>query len=212
MSRNRGLIVCGAILLMASALGLAQTETSRKFWNFTTPPIQMTPPGFRAATGEWRVVEDAGNRVLAQEAKNPDEMFNVILVEGYVCKDVDLSVRLKAVHGELDQGGGLVWRARDARNYYIARFNPLESNFRVYKVVDGKRTMFKSADVTPGPGWHTLRVTMTGDSIRCTLDGKRYLDAKDATFKDAGKIGLWTKADAQSFFDDLSVAQGGEKP
>jgi hypothetical protein len=209
MSRYRGSIAAGAVILLACALGDApKAAPSRKVWDFGMTPIQMTPPGFRVAAGEWRVVDDAENRVLAQEAKNPDEMFNVILVGGTTYKDLDISVRLKAVHGALDQGGGLVWRARDARNYYIARFNPLENNVRVYKVVDGKRTMFQSADVTLGPGWHALHVTMTGGSIKCELDGKPYLDVTDGTFKDAGMIGLWSKSDAQTFFDDLTVEPG----
>jgi hypothetical protein len=212
MSPNRGSIACATALLIASALGLAQGDaTGHKVWNFTMTPVESVPQGFRIATGEWRVVDDAGNRVLAQEAKNPDEIFNVVLVEGTSYKDVELSVRLKAVHGALDRGGGLVWRARDARNYYIARFNPLENNFRVYKVVDGKRTLFKSADVTLSPGWHALRVTMTGGSIKCELDGKPYLDLTDDTFKDAGMIGLWSKSDAQTFFDDLSVREHDSK-
>lgn len=217
MNRTRGLIACGATLLIASALGLAhgdgtKGDSSRKSWNFAMTPIQMTPPGFRVATGEWYVIDDEDNRVLAQQAKNTNATFNVIFIDGHSFKNVELSVRFKAVHGALDQGGGLVWRARDARNYYVARFNPLENNVRVYKVVDGKRTQLKSADAAPGPGWHTLNVTMTGDSITCALDGKPYLDAADRTFKDAGMIGLWSKSDAQTFFDDLSVAERGAKP
>src|SRR6266567_2465356 len=77
-------------------------------------------------------------------------------------KDVDVSVKMKAVAGETDQGGGLVWRARDAKNYYLARYNPLEDNYRLYKVVDGKRTLIQNADITHSGGWHTLRVTMSG--------------------------------------------------
>ena len=71
---------------------------------------------------------------------------------------------------------------------------------------EGKRTMFANADIKATPGWHTLRVTMKGDSIECFYDGKKYLH-KDATFSDAGMIGLWTKADAQSHFDDLTLTE-----
>jgi hypothetical protein len=120
-------------------------------------------------------------------------------------KDVDVSVRLKAVAGANDQGGGLVWRAKDAKNYYIARYNHLEDNYRVYKVVDGKRTMFLSANITHDDAWHPLRVTMVGDHIECYYDGKKYLDVRDSTFPGAGKIGLWSKSDAQSHFDDLTL-------
>ena len=81
----------------------------------------------------------------------------------------------------------------------------LEDNYRLYHVVNGQRSELKSADIPHTPGWQTLRVTMTGDHIECYYDGKKYLDAKDSTFKEAGKIGLWTKADAQTHFDDLTV-------
>src|SRR6185312_9085510 len=119
-------------------------------------------------------------------------------------KDVDLSVRLKAVAGETDQGGGLVWRAKDAQNYYLARYNPLEDNYRLYKVIDGKRTMFLNADIKHSAGWHDLRVTMNGKRIECYYDGKKYLEYEDESLPEAGRIGLWTKADAQSQFDDLT--------
>ena len=90
--------------------------------------------------------------------------------------DVDLSVAFKAVAGKLDQGGGLVWRYKDANNYYIARMNPLEDNYRVYKVVAGKRTQLGSVDVKiPSGEWHTLRVVHKADHIQCYLDGKSYL-------------------------------------
>ncbi len=144
--------------------------------------------------------------MLAQKASNDDDTFNVVLVDGTQHKDVDIRVRLKAVAGELDRGGGLVWRAKDKDNYYIARYNPLEDNFRVYKVQAGKRTQFQSARTLGDTKWHTLRVTMTGTKIACYLDGMKYLEADDATFSEAGRIGLWSKADARSYFDDLKVA------
>jgi hypothetical protein len=116
-------------------------------------------------------------------------------------------VKLRAVAGEIDRGGGLVWRAKDSKNYYIARYNSLEDNFRVYKVQDGKRTMFRGEKVPGDEKWHTLRVTMAGPKITCFFDGKQYLEAEDATFAGAGMIGLWSKADAQSYFDDLTVSE-----
>ena len=122
-----------------------------------------------------------------QKAKNDDATFNVALVEGTSYKDVDLSVRLKAVAGELDRGGGLVWRAKDKKNYYIARYNPLEDNFRVYKVEDGKRTQFDHAgrprrrEVA-----HAARDDGRAARSLCYLDGKKYLEAEDSTFPEAG--------------------------
>ena len=137
-------------------------------------------------------------------------MFNLCVAEDTRYKDVDITVAFKPLAGKADQGGGLVWRYRDANNYYIARMNPLEDNYRVYKVVAGKRLQLGTKEglkVPTGPAgeWHTLRVKMEGDHIECYLDGQKQLDAKDPTFPDAGKVGLWSKADAQSYFDDLTL-------
>lgn len=166
-------------------------------------------PAMTTGDGTWKAVPapDAPSppRVLAQEASNDESVFNVALLDGTSRADLELDVKLKAIAGEYDQGGGLVWRAKDVNNYYIARFNPLEDNFRLYKVVDGVRTQLASAKADPTPGWHAMRVTMKGDSIECLLDGKVRVSANDATFKDAGRFGLWTKADARTQFDDLSV-------
>jgi hypothetical protein len=115
---------------------------------------------------------------------------------------------MKAVGGETDRGGGLVWRAKDKNNYYICRYNPLRgASYRVYKVVDSKRTQFQALILPEDLEWHILRVTMKGSKIICYFDGKKSLEVDDSTFPDAGKIGLWSKSDARSYFDDLSVSE-----
>lgn len=174
-------------------------------WDFEKDAPGGPARGFEAAAGTWEVVQDGDNHVLAQKAKSDDATFNVALVMKTSVKDFDISVRLRAVAGTNDRGGGLTWRAKDNKNYYICRYNPLEDNFRVYKVVDGKRTMFADAK-TPGDAkWHTIRVTMTGTRMTCYLDGTKHLEADDKTFPDAGMIGIWTKADAQTYFDNLTL-------
>jgi hypothetical protein len=194
------------IALLISAISLAD-ETTKKTWDFEKDEPGKIATGFTNEVGTWEVANDGDNHVLYQKAKNDDATFNIALVQGTSYKDLDLSVKLKAVAGEIDRGGGLVWRAKDAKNYYVARYNPLEDNYRVYKVEDGKRTMFKGEKIPGEEKWHTLRVTMVGPKITCYFDGKRYLDAEDATFPGAGMVGLWSKADAQSYFDDLSVSE-----
>lgn len=198
-----GLIVLG---LFAGASLAA--ETSKQVWTFDDDAVGKTPACFKAAVGDWAVARDGEDQVLRQSAKNANSVFNVILATGTRAQDVDLSVRLKAISGKDDQGGGLVWRARDKDNYYVARYNPLEDNYRLYKVEHGKRTMFKNADIKATPGWHTLRVTMKGHQMVCYYDGEKRLEADDATFTEAGMIGLWSKADAQSCFDDLELGTG----
>src|SRR5262249_45715295 len=122
-------------------------------------------------------------------------------------KDLELSVQFKAMRGKNDQGGGLVWRYQDADNYYICRMNPLEDNFRVYKVVGGKRTQLETKEdlKIPTGEWHTIKIEQRGDQIECYLDGKKYLEARDGTFTNAGKVGLWSKSDAQSHFDKFEI-------
>jgi hypothetical protein len=197
------------LLLFAcpASMGMAVTrDDTKRSWDFESDEPGMSAKGFANPVGEWTVATEGANKVLHQKAKNPDATFNVALAEGTSYKNVDLSVRLRALAGDLDRGGGVVWRAKDEKNYYVCRYNPLEDNFRVYKVVDGVRTMFKNATSPGDDKWHTLRVTMVGPKITCYLDGQKLLEAEDSTFMGAGMIGLWSKADAQSYFDDLTAA------
>jgi hypothetical protein len=206
---TRVLYMTGAVivaLLLGTLVGFAQNSKS---WNFDSDTAGTIAKGFTNEFGTWQVTAESTApskpNVLAQLAKSAGPDFNVALISGTNFKDVDFSVKMKALAGKNDQGGGLVWRAKDGKNYYIARFNPLEDNFRVYKVVNGRRTEFQSATIKHTDGWHTLRVAITGDHIECYYDGKKYLDVKDSTFVDAGRIGLWTKSDAQTHFDDVTV-------
>lgn len=203
----RIMVVIIGVILLASGL-IAQNR--EKVWNFDTNKPGDIAEGFTNEVGEWKVVADetapSKPNVLAQLAKGSGTTFNLILNNGTNYKDVDISVKMKGIAGKEDQGGGLVWRAKDAKNYYVARYNPLEDNYRVYKVKKGRRSELQGADMKHSEGWHTLRVTMEGDHIQCYYDGKKYLDVKDRTFPESGRIGLWTKADAQSHFDDFTVS------
>lgn len=195
--------------------------------SFAAEPFQLDlkdaktselPKGWKAAkTNEgpgsvWKVLEDSsapGGKALAQTSdEGPKPLFNLCIAEETNFADVDLTVSLKANAGKIDQGGGPIWRCQDADNYYVARWNPLEYNFRVYKVEKGKRTQLGNADVKlPGDKWHELRAVQRGGDIKCYLDGKLYLEVKDETFAKAGKIGLWTKADAQTSFAGLKAKE-----
>jgi Domain of Unknown Function (DUF1080) len=194
------------IVILISGMSLAGDST-KKTWDFDSDEPGKIARGFVNEVGQWEVAKDGDNRVLYQKAKNDDSTFNVALIEATSFKDIDLSVRLKAVAGEVDRGGGLIWRAKDKANYYICRYNPLEDNYRVYKVEKGQRTQFASAKVPGDEAWHTLRATMAGAKITCYLDGKKLLEVEDSTFPSAGMVGLWSKADAQSYFDDLSISE-----
>jgi hypothetical protein len=207
-----------AALLGLACVALAADDQARAL-RFNKSDVGKVPAGWKAEkTGKgegsvWKVVADdtAPSKTgcaLAQTAESPNALFNLCVAEDTNYRDVDISVAFKALKGKNDQGGGVVWRYQDANNYYIARMNPLEDNYRVYKVVAGKRTQLETKEglKVPASEWHTLRVKMDGDHIECFLDGQKQLDAKDGTFTKAGKVGLWSKSDAQTEFDDFKVS------
>jgi hypothetical protein len=217
----RRLSLLGLVCLAGAALPAADDKP--RVFRFAKDDLGKVPAGWKAdQTGKgagsvWKVVADdtAPSKTgfaLAQTAEGPGPLFNLCVADDTKYQDVEAQVAFKAVKGEKDRGGGIVWRYQDANNYYIARMNPLEDNFRVYKVVDGKRAReFQSVDVkVPANEWHVLKIKMVGDHIECFLDGKKHLDVKDDTFAKGGKVGLWTKADAQTYFDDFQARELGK--
>lgn len=133
-------LVIPLLFTIAISLGMATSQSAgKRSWDFESDEPGAIAKGFTGEVGQWEVFKEGANKVFYQKAKSDDATFNVALAEGTSYKDVDLSVRLRAVAGQLDRGGGVVWRAKDKKNYYICRYNPLEDNFRVYKVVDGVR-------------------------------------------------------------------------
>jgi len=169
----------------------------------------------KSDTTDWKVIDDGGNKVLAQlSEEDVSGHFNEVVFNGIEVKNVELNVKIKGVKGERDQGGGFVWRFRDADNHYIVRANPLEDNVVLYKMEDGKRTDLPlinkgrtyGVDVDPlGSGWNNLKLVVIDDLFTVYLNEKEIFQVKDETFSNAGKIGLWTKADAVTYFDDFKV-------
>lgn len=200
-----GLLRVGGLALLGTSLAFAAAE-HKTAWDFESDRPGAIARGFTSEIGTWEVAKDGENHVLAQKARNDDSVFNIALADAPRLKDVDVSVRVKSVAGEVDNGGGVVWRALDKDNYYVVRYNPLEDNFRLYRIKDGKRHQLRSVKVPGEQGWHTVRATMNGARIACYLDGKNLLEADDDTFPGAGRAGVWTKSDAQSYFDDLTVS------
>jgi hypothetical protein len=204
-------------LLALAGTAVAADENARTF-HFTKEDVGKLPAGWKAektGAGEgsvWQVVEDETvpsktGLALAQTAESPGAVFNICVAEDSNCKDVVLEVAFKAVAGKKDQGGGFVWRYQDHDNYYIARMNPLEDNYRVYKVVNGKRTQLgaKEGVKVPQGEWHRLKVEVKGDHMTGYLDGEKMWEIKDDTYQQAGKVGLWSKADAQTHFDQFKA-------
>ena len=187
-------------------------------WNFDTDKTGRFPKGWTfsqtkagAIAPVWQVVAapkaPSGSRVLGLvETKSEKRTYNLAIAPDAEFKDLDLRMKLRKRSGTIDQGGGPVWRYKDENNYYVCRFNPLENNFRLYYVLNAKRTQIGSVDVkTAADAWHEINVRMIGNLITCYMDGVKLLEVKDDTLSAAGKVGLWTKADAASEFDDLTV-------
>ena len=162
--------------------------------------------GWTTVDGQWAVEDMAGapggKRVLVQRAvKNA---FGVIVAPGGPYSDVDVSVRFKPISGQEDASGGIVFRFSDGR-YYVVRANALEDNFRLYYYDRGRRQLDSARVKPPALGqWHTIRVVAVGDRIQGWLNGTLLLDHRDTRFR-AGRVGLWTKADSITAFDDLTV-------
>jgi hypothetical protein len=203
------------LILIASFIPrIAAADT----WNFEDAKTGELPLGWIATkTGEgpgsvWKILEDtsapAGPKVLAQTSPDgPNALFNICLATTTKYADLDLKISLKPREGKLDQGGGPVWRCQDKDNYYVARLNPLENDFRLFHVVKGKRTLLaKPVQVQePAGQWHTIRITHVGTHITCYLNDKKLIEHDDDTLREPGIIGLWTKADAVTSFDAVTV-------
>ena len=181
--------------------------------NFEGDREGQVPSGFStAATGspkdvKWNIVNDNSNKVVAQLALNSGSCYNLLILDKIGYENFSVSVKIKAVSGKEDQGGGLVWRYIDKNDYYIARYNPLENNFRLYRVVGGNRKQLESVDSKIKQGeWFTMTIEMKDGKIICSLNGEQLIETTDYTFKSAGLIGLWTKADAITYFDDLKIS------
>jgi hypothetical protein len=186
-------------------------------YDFESDSAGAMPAKFHAArTGQgtestWVVTADptapSKPNVVAQTSTDAtDYRFPLLIADEGSFEDLDLSVKFKVVWGDVDRAAGLMFRLKDANDYYLVRSNALEDNYRLYRVVAGNRRLFAGANfkVTAGE-WHVLRVECIGNRIICYFDGVKKIEASDDTFKQAGKIGLWTKADSVTYFDDLKV-------
>jgi hypothetical protein len=139
-----------------------------------------------------------------------DNRFNLFWNDELEFGDGRVSVAVRADSGAVDQGGGPMWRVQDADNYYVCRWNPLESNYRVYVVAKGVRRQLATALVETDPkAWHRLEIEHRGSRITCWMDGVKRLEADDSTIGTGGGVGVWTKADACTSFDDLVVVPAG---
>ena len=213
-----------ASILLLAAAPRAQTV------NFDSASPGSLPAGWSSAmthTGgapKWEILKDdtapSKPNVLAQTSTDSTSgRFPLAIYDKANLKDGSLSVKFKAVSGQGDQAAGLVWRYKDPDNYYIVRANALEDNVVLYKVESGKRislepkgTPSKTYGVkhkVPKQSWAALKVTFSGSRFTVYFDGQKIMEVEDSTFTNAGKAGLWTKADSVTRFDDFQIATDG---
>jgi len=194
--------------LAFTAIAASSSADTVTFDNFKTGAI---PPGWTATqtgsgSAKWSVEKDdsapSKPNVLKQSGQ---ATFPVCIKNDTNLKDGFVEVKFKPVAGKEDQAGGVIWRVQDANNYYISRANALEDNVTIYHTINGKRVAFKSINTKVTSGvWHTLRVDFAGNKFTVTFDGNKVIDATDESFANAGKVGVWTKADSVTEFDNFT--------
>ena len=199
------------LFLASLAFTAIAASSSADTVTFDNSKTGAAPPGWTATqtgsgSAKWSVEKDdsapSKPNVLKQ---NGEATFPVCIKNDTNLKDGFVEVKFKPVAGKEDQAGGVIWRVQDANNYYISRANALEDNVTIYHTINGKRVAFKSINtkVTSG-AWHTLRVDFAGNKFTVTFDGNKVIDATDESFANGGKVGVWTKADSVTVFDDFS--------
>lgn len=204
-------------LVISTSLLCGAGDSATRLWSFDSEPPDSVPAGFQVGTlfdgrpaGEWKIIRtdhaQSPQQVLGQlMGKGAEHAYKVVLIQGTTAADLDLRVSFLPVSGKADMGGGVMWRAADDRNYYLTRANPLEQNIRVYRVVKGVRQMLHNFDhIIDVRTWHALRVMMKGCRVKVFFDEKPVFDLCDETFKE-GLVGLWTKSDAVTYFDNLKL-------
>jgi len=198
-----GLVIAAVVLV--SGVALADTV------NFDTFKTGAAPPGWTATkTGrgdpQWEVVADdsapSKPNVLKQSGV---ATFPVCFKNDTRIQNGFVEVKFKPISGKVDQAGGVVWRCKDANTYYVARANALEDNVEIYHTVNGRRVSFKEVQAKVSSGvWHTLRVDFSGNRFTVSFDGRKVIEAEDDSIPEPGKVGVWTKADSETLFDDFS--------
>src|SRR5947199_7502748 len=195
------------LIMSPMSMAMAQTQTIN-FDNFKTgdPPPGWTATKTGSGQAKWTIERDdtapSKPNVLKQSG---EATYPVCIKDDTDLKDGFVEVKFKPISGKEDQAGGVLWRCKDSDNYYISRANALEDNVTIYHTVNGKRSEKKRINTKVASNkWHTLRVDFKDNYFIVTFDGKRAFVWKDDTFKDAGKVGLWTKADSTTLFDDFS--------
>jgi hypothetical protein len=224
MNRPQILACVSGMLLAVTTGAYAQGNTPMTVDISTlAPDLEPEFTIWRTGQGtpaQWAIVADptaTGGRAIAQTSEDKtDYRFPLAIYKPYSGKNVEVSARFKPVSGTVDQAGGIAVRLQTPDDYYVVRANALEDNVRFYRVIKGKREQLAGANTKVATNtWHTLTLKAEGDRFTISYDGKELYTARDATFADAGKVALWTKADSVTYFDNLTIRplpEGGKQP
>jgi hypothetical protein len=175
--------------------------------DFEAAPVGQLPPEFISVLGDWAVEPFANGKVVKQRGEFHDADFPRIVLKDASFENVHVKARCSMQEGDTDRACGLMFRFRDSDNYYLTRANALEDNVRFYRVVDGDREELASHDIKVTPAeWHTLEAFAEGGRVRIVWDGQPIITRDDGTFT-RGKVGLWTKADSVTAFDDFEARE-----
>jgi hypothetical protein len=213
----RTILIAGALLCLAEASAMTDTTASFEADAVGAPPKGWTATKTGKGDPKWTVERDQTAPSKSQIVKQSGRAaYPVLLKDDTDIKDGFIQTKFKAVAGSEDRAGGVVWRARDANNYYVARANALEDNVVLYKTVEGVRSAldivgrkggYGVATSVPANEWLSLRVEFKGTRFRVLYNGQQLFEVEDSTFPDAGKVGLWTKADSVTLFDEVTYGE-----
>ena len=212
------LLILASVIVTSALVGGSDefAQSAATIVSVATAEIGHAPADFdfartgQGAPSQWTVVSDAGaspNRVIEQSSTDrTDYRFPLAIYKPIVAKNVEVSVRFKPVSGRVDQAGGIAVRVLDADNYYVVRANALENNVRFYRVVKGRRAQIDGVNIeVTSNEWHALGLKAEGDKFTIMFDGKNLFTTSDRALASAGKIGLWTKADSVTRFDQIAI-------
>jgi hypothetical protein len=209
-------------IIAATFFLLGVNDMSNHAISFESTRTGVAPEGWtETLTGsgdpKWTVEDDetapSKSKVLKQSGR---ATYPLLLTNDTSIKDGFVEMKFKAIAGSQDRAAGVVWRAKDANNYYVTRANALEDNVVLYKTVDGVRSALDIVGRKGGYGvgipvpsdtWHSLRIDFNASRFKVSFNGKKLFEVEDSTFTDAGKVGLWTKADSVTLFDEITYGE-----
>jgi hypothetical protein len=209
-------LLLAELIVAAQLMGAAMAPLSAQTATFQNDVVGAAPGGWLLTmtgkgTPKWTVEKDEGGGAVLKQSGNAT--FPLALKEDTSIRDGFVEVKFKPIAGSEDRAGGVVWRAKDANNYYVVRANALEDNVVLYKTVNGARSSldivgrksgYRVKTPVPANQWHTLRVEFEGSRFNVIFNGKALFAVEDATFPQAGMVGLWTKADSVTVFDGFT--------